>query len=168
MNRIFLLFIVVGLFGFESCTGPEGPQGPQGYSVEAEVFEVSADFTTANNFSTLVNLSPSILTSDMILVYRRFDIYNGEDVWRLIPQTIYLPQGNFDYNFDFTKSDINLFLDSDFDLRTLPIEYSQNQLFRVVIIPGYFSGRNSIDYNNYYEVVKFYNIDDTHMKRLEQ
>ncbi len=168
MKKIILLFTVVGVFGFQSCSGPEGPQGPTGYNVEAEVFEVFADFTTTNNFSTLVNLNPTILSSDMILVYRRFDIYNGADVWRLIPQTVYLSQGNLDYNFDFTKNDINLFLDSDFDLRTLSAQYTQNQLFRIVIIPGYFSSRNAIDLNNYHEVIKYYNIDDTQVKRIEK
>ena len=69
MKKIILLFTVVGVFGFQSCSGPEGPQGPTGYNVEAEVFEVFADFTTTNNFSTLVNLNPTILSSDMILVY---------------------------------------------------------------------------------------------------
>ena len=167
MKKIILLFTVVVVFGFQSCSGPEGPQGRTGYNVEAEVFEVFTNFTAANNFSTLVNLNPPILSSDMILVYRSFDIYNGENVWRLIPQTIYLSQGNLYYNYDFTKNDIKIFLDVDFDLRAIPVEYSQNQLFRIVIIPGYFSGRNSIDYNNYHEVIKFYNIDDTHVKRLE-
>ncbi len=167
MKKIILLFIVVGLFGFQSCSGPEGPQGPTGYNVEAEVFEVFTDFTTTNDFSTLVNLSPPILSSDMILVYRRFNIYNGADVWRLIPQTIYLSQGNLDYNYDFTENDINIFLDADFDLRTLPVEYSQNQLFRIVVIPGYFSSRSNIDFKDYHEVIQFFNIDDTHVKRLE-
>jgi hypothetical protein len=167
MKKISLLFTVVGVFGFQSCSGPEGPQGPTGYNVEAEVFEVFADFTTTNNFSTLVNLNPTILSSDMILVYRRFDIYNGADVWRLIPQTVYLSQGNLDYNYDFTKNDINIFLDADFDLRILPVAYSQNQLFRIVIIPGYFSSRSNIDFKDYHEVIKFFNIDDTHVKRLE-
>ena len=39
MKKIILLFTVVGVFGFQSCSGPEGPQGPIGYNVEAEVFE---------------------------------------------------------------------------------------------------------------------------------
>ena len=56
---------------------------------------------------------------------------------------------------------------ADFDLRTLPVAYSQNQLFRIVIIPGYFSSRSNIDFKDYHEVIKFFNIDDTHVKRLE-
>ena len=167
MKKIILLFTIVGLFGFQSCSGPEGPQGPTGYNVEAEVFEVYADFTTTNNFSTLNNLNPPILSSDMILVYRLFEADNGADVWRLMPQTVYLTEGELIYNYDFTKNDINIFLDADFDLRTLTVAYSRNQLFRIVIIPGYFSSRSTIDFKDYNEVIKFFNINDTHVKRLE-
>lgn len=167
MKKIILLLAVVGIFGFQSCTGPEGPQGQPGYNVEAEVFEITADFLPSTNFSTLIPLNPTILSSDMVLVYRLYDIYNGDDVWRLIPQTVYLPQGEFDYNYDFTKNDINIFLDSDFDLTTLSAQWSQNQTFRIVIIPGYFSNKSAIDTNDYNAVIKGFNIDDSAVKRLE-
>ena len=169
MKRIILLLAIVGTFAFQGCSGPEGPQGATGFSAEAEVFEVAASFSASNNFAKLVTLNPAILNSDMVLVYRLFDVVNGADVWRSLPQTVYLPQGELDYNFDFTKYDINIFLDSNFDLTTLSASWAQNQVFRVVIIPGYLTNRNSkaIDFNDYNAVVKAFNIHENQIKTLK-
>jgi hypothetical protein len=163
MKRIILLLAIVGTFAFQGCAGPEGPQGETGYSTEAEVFEVTASFSAANNFSRLVTLNPPIQSSDMVLVYRLFDVVGGQDVWRSLPQTVYLPQGELDYNFDFTRNDINVFLDSNFDLTTLSTTWAQNQVFRVVIIPGYFSNKSNkvADFNNYNSVAKAFNINES-------
>ena len=168
MKRIILLLAFVGTFAFQGCSGPEGPQGATGYSAEAEVFEVTTSFSTSNNFAKLVTLNPAILNSDMVLVYRLFDVVNGADVWRSLPQTVYLTQGDLDYNFDFTKYDVNIFLDSNFDLTTLSPSWAQNQVFRVVIIPGYLSNkkRKTIDFNDYNAVVKAFNINKNQIKTL--
>jgi hypothetical protein len=169
MKRIILLLAIVGTFAFQGCSGPEGPQGATGFSAEAEVFEVTASFSASNNFESLVTLNPAILNSDMVLVYRLFDVVNGADVWRSLPQTVYLPQGELDYNFDFTKYDINIFLDSNFDLTTLSASWAQSQVFRVVIIPGYLTNKNSktIDFNDYNAVVKAFNIKENQIKTLK-
>ena len=169
MKRIILLLAIVGTFAFQGCSGPEGPQGATGYSAEAEVFEVTASFSASNNFESLVTLNPAILNSDMVLVYRLFDVVNGADVWRSLPQTVYLPQGELDDNFDFTKYYFNILLDSNFDLTTLSASWAQNQVFRVVIIPGYLTNRNSkaIDFNDYNAVVKAFNIHENQIKKLK-
>jgi len=135
----------------------------------AEVFEVRTSFTAANNYSKLITLNPPIYNSDMVVVYRLFDVINGQNLWRQLPQAVYLVQGELDYNFDFTRNDISLFLESDFDLATLGSAWSQNQVFRVVIIPGYFSNKNKkeIDFNDYDAVVKAYNIKDSQVKTIQ-
>ena len=167
MKKIILLLAVFGMFGLQSCTGPEGIPGRDGQNrsnVEAEVFEVTTTFSSSNNFARLITLNPPILSSDMVLVYRLYDVFNGEDIWRLIPQTVYLTQGEFDYNYDFTRNDINIFLDSDFDLNTLSPQWAQNQTFRVVIIPGYFS--KTVDVSNYKAVIQQLKIQDTDFKKV--
>jgi hypothetical protein len=130
---------------------------------------VRTSFTAANNYSKLITLNPPIYSSDMVLVYRSFDVINNQNVWRQLPQTVYLAQGELDYNFDFTRNDINLFLDSDFDLATLGTAWSQNQLFRVVIIPGYFSNKynKAVDFNDYNAVVKAFNIKENQIKTIQ-
>ena len=165
MKKIILLLTLVGTFVFQGCTVREETQ----IIVLPEVFEVTASFSAANNFARLVTLNPPIYSSDMVLVYRLFDVVGGEDVWRSLPQTVYLTQGELDYNFDFTKYDINIFLDSNFDLTTLSASWAQNQVFRVVIIPGYLTNRNSkaIDFNDYNAVVKAFNIHENQIKTLK-
>jgi hypothetical protein len=137
MKRIILL-LAITTFIFQGCTKKEEVHA----DLLAEVFEVRTSFTAANNYSKLITLNPPIYNSDMVVVYRLFDVINGQNLWRQLPQAVYLVQGELDYNFDFTRNDISLFLESDFDLATLGSAWSQNQVFRVVIIPGYFSNKN--------------------------
>ena len=152
-------------FLFQGCTKNEEIKA----DLLAEVFEVTASFTAANNYSKLITLNPPIYNSDMVLVYRLFDVINGQSVWRQLPQAVYLIQGELDYNFDFTKNDINIFLESNFNLNTLGTAWAQNQVFRVVIIPGYLSNKNTkaIDFNDYNAVVKAFNIKESQVKTIQ-
>ena len=165
MKRIILLLAISASFLFQGCTTKEEISA----DLLAEVFEVRTPCTKANNYTKLVTLNPPMYSSDMVLVYRSFDVINNQNVWRQLPQTVYLAQGELDYNFDFTRNDINLFLDSDFDLATLGTAWSQNQLFRVVIIPGYFSNKynNAVDFNDYNAVVKTFNIKENQIKTIQ-
>jgi hypothetical protein len=165
MKRIILLLAISASFLFQGCTTKEEISA----DLLAEVFEVRTSFTSANNYSKLITLNPPIYSSDMVLVYRSFDVINNQNVWRQLPQTVYLAQGELDYNFDFTRNDINLFLDSDFDLATLGTAWFQNQLFRVVIIPGYFSNKynKAVDFNDYNAVVKAFNIKENQIKTIQ-
>lgn len=165
MKRILLMLAIVGTFAFQGCTVKDQTQ----VNNLAEVFEVTTSFSAANSYSRIITLNPPIYSSDMVLVYRLFDVVNGEDVWRTLPQAVYLPQGELDYNFDFTRNDVNIFLDSDFDLTTLSSSWTQSQVFRVVIIPGYFSNKNasSVDFSNYDEVVKRYNLTESQIKTIK-
>lgn len=165
MKKLVLLIAITTTFLFQGCTTKEEIHA----DLLAEVFEVRTSFTAANNYSRLVTLNPPIYNSDMVLVYRLFDVLNGQSLWRQLPQAVYLPQGELDYNFDFTRNDINIFLESDFDLATLGAFWSQNQVFRVVIIPGYFSNKNKklVDFNDYIAVVKAFNIKDSQIKIIQ-
>ena len=80
-----------------------------------------------------------------------------------------LTQGELDYNFDFTRNDINIFLDSNFDLTTLSSTWAQNQTFRIVIIPGYFSNKSNkvVDFNDYNAVIKAFNINENKIKTIK-
>jgi len=165
MKKIILLLAIATTFLFQGCTTKEEVHA----DLLAEVFEVTTSFTAANNYSKLITLNPPIYNSDMVLVYRSFDVINGQRVWRQLPQAVYLIQGELDYNFDFTRNDINLFLESDFDLATLGAVWSQNQVFRIVIIPGYLSYKNSkaVDFSDYNAVVKEFDIKDNQIKTIQ-
>lgn len=176
MKRIFLLLVLFSLFVFFGCTGPPGPQGPpgvqgrDGQNIQSEVFELrNVNFGLNNNdeYTIYQTLNPNIYDSDVVLVYRMSGTIDSDTpIWQLLPRTLFLQPGELDYDFDFTKEDFTIYAGGTYNLALTP-EYITNQTFRIVIIPGYFSnGRKTVDLNNYNEVVRIYNIDDTHVKVL--
>lgn len=167
MKRLFLYLFVAATAPFlTSCEGPEGPPGPPGYSVEAEVFEVNATFSQANFFSQTYGLSPTILPSDNILVYELYSVDQGIDAWALLPQVYYFDQGQAQYNYNFSFDQFTLLIDADFDRNLLPASFTQNKIFRIVIIPGYFSARWGVDISDYHAVVEALNLKGKPVKRL--
>ncbi len=166
MKKILTLFAVIGLIAFSSCEGPEGPPGRDGDA--NEIFEVTFDFTSANNYGRTFVLNPVIGVNDNILVYELVNTNNGIDTWALLPQVYYFNNGTAQYNFDFSFDQFSIFIDSNLTLSSLPASFTNNKTFRVVIIPGTVFGKsaNKPDYSNYNEVIKRYNIDDSNVKKL--
>jgi hypothetical protein len=158
-----LLFALFGMISIQSCTVTEvQPANTVDNDTISEVIEVTTSFNATNNYSRLISFTYPTYASDMILVYHLYDVVNGDDVWRLLPQTYYFSNGGeLDYNYDFTRYDVNLFLDANFDLNTLSSAWTQNQTFRIVIIPGYFSNKNkqNVDLTNYEKVVETFKIN---------
>jgi hypothetical protein len=165
-NKIILLLAFISMIALQSCTVNETPvvQTPVDNDTISEVLEYTVSFNSGNNYKKLITFNRPIYTSDMVLVYHLYDVVNGADVWRQMPQTYYLgASGELDYNFDFTNYDVNIFLGANFDLNTLSSAWTQNQTFRIVIVPGYFGNKtsNSVDFKDYNAVVKAYNFDDS-------
>lgn len=173
MKKIFILFAVVGLVAFSSCEGPEGPVGPPGQDAPvSEVIEREVDFGTNNGFSVTIPLVPAIYQNDVVLVYHLYAIENGVDVWRLIPQTYYMTDGGaLDFNYDYTLNRVNVFLGADFPLASLSTDWTQDQVFRIVIVPADFFGTgksvNKADYSDYNAVIKKYSINDSNITRVK-
>lgn len=139
MKKIILLFTaVIGLASLQSC---EVNEVRENQIFEAEVFEFQEDLNI-NNFSVTGRFSRDILTSDHILIYRLFGQDGGTDVWRLLPQTVFLNSvDRFNYNYDFTKRDFQIFIEGEtFNLNQLTNQernqYVYNQVFRIVVVPG--------------------------------
>ncbi|HLA55726.1 MAG TPA: hypothetical protein VK623_06480 [Flavobacterium sp.] len=163
MKKIFLFLAVAGVTLFSSC---EGPEGPTGYSAESQVYEITNVDFLPSSFAILYTFPQTALPSDHVLVYRLWATDSGADVWRLIPQTVYFDNGDeFDYNYDFTQYDVNIFLDGNFDLNTLGSEWSQSQIFRVVIVPGYFA--KTVDTKDYKAVAKALKLEEKDVKRVQ-
>jgi hypothetical protein len=170
MKKIITLLAVIGMFGFQGCTGPEGPPGIPGQDGQdgllGGVIEITnVSFTSANNFSIVKNFTP-IFDSDMVLVYRLSGVSNGVDIWSLVPETHYFPDGTLDFNYDFefTKSSVNIFMVGN-NLVTVSDEFRIGQVFRIVIIPADFI--NSIDKNNYNAVIGALNIDESQIQKID-
>ncbi|WP_281323565.1 hypothetical protein [Flavobacterium aestivum] len=176
MKKIITLLAVIGMFAFQGCTGPEGPPGPPGYDGKdgliAEVFELK-NISFVNDpmdvpdkgYFIYQKLVPKILDADQILIYRLSDLIDSNTpVWQSIPRTLFLPQGELDYDFDFSKEDFTIYAGGTYNLGLTP-DLINNQTFRIVIIPGYFS--KAIDKNNYQAVVKALNIDENQVQKID-
>jgi len=142
MKRLLPLFTVFALV-FTSCEGPQGPPGFDGLNgldgeiIASSAFEIVIDFNTANDFEYIEAYGFNVLPSDVTLVYILWDTQNGQDIWRLMPQTVYFDDDtNLVYNFDFTQDDVRFFLDGTTDFSTLDDVWTQDQVFRVVVVPA--------------------------------
>jgi hypothetical protein len=169
MKKIITLLAVIGMFGFQGCTGPEGPPGIPGEDgLIAEVFElknVSFGFNATDGYTIYQKLTPKILDSDQILIYRLTGtIDSNTPIWQLIPRTLFLPQGELDYDFDFSKEDFTIYAAGTYNLSLTP-QFLNNQTFRIVIVPGYFS--TSIDKNNYNAVIGALNINESQVQNFD-
>lgn len=167
MKKILTLFAIVGLVAFSSCSSDDVPDN----DTISEVYEVSnVNFTAANDYNPIIPLNPAIFDSDMVVLYRLAGVENGQDVWKMTPELYYFANGtfNFGYNFNFTKNDVSIYLDGN-DLASVATTFRTNQIFRIVIIPGYFSNKsvNKPDFSDYNAVIKKYNIDDSNLKKIK-
>jgi hypothetical protein len=180
MKKILTLFAVVGLIVFSSCEGPEGPPGRDGVKGDPgyvnEVFEVTMSFTSGNNYGQTFSLDPKIYSGDNLLIYELVNTNSGIDTWALLPQLYYFPAGTAQYNYEFSYDQFSILIDSSFPLNQLPVSFTTNKTFRIVIIPGddgvNTGGPNSkiainkSEYSDYNAVIKKYNIDDSNVKKL--
>lgn len=156
-NLILLLsaFLFVSCSGERGPVGPEGPQGPPGPVGQA--FEVQADFNETNNYSEIFGFPDNmeVLQSDIVAVYLLWEVDEdtGNDVWQQLPVSIFFDDGELQYAFDHTVADVQLFLTGDKDLSTVGDGYTQDQIFRVAIIPVDYVESNKIDMGNMEEVM---------------
>lgn len=170
-KNITLLFAFVSMIMLQACSVNEN-NNPVDNDTISEVFElrnVNFGYDGGNNYSIYQTLNPQIFPSDVILIYRLSGIINSNTpIWQQIPRTLYLPEGELDYDFDFSKQDFTIYAGGTYDL-TLTPSYITNETFRIVIVPGYLSnkGQKSVDTSDYNAVIKAYNIDDSKIKILK-
>lgn len=185
MKKIYFLLSVV--FSLAACTGddgpqgPPGPQGPQGPAgvdgLIGTVFDLEGDFTAENDYTIFTEYADftdvEVFDTDVVLVYLRVGQdgeAGGEPVylWRLLPQTYYLDGGGtMQYNYDYTYFDVNIFLAADVDLSTLGPAFTDNQVFRVAIIPASMAQDTSLDVSNYNAVMSALNIQDRNIPVID-
>lgn len=160
MRKITLLIALFGMIIFQSCTVNDTTT-PTNYTDNdtiSEVWEYNRSFTATNNYSNLITFPHTIYSSDMVLVYRLSAIDNGVDVWKQLPESYFFSDGTLDfrYDFDFTRYDVNIFLDG-YALDQLNTNVRINQVFRVVVVPGFFGNKSTmykdVDFSNYNDVV---------------
>ncbi|MEM0938772.1 MAG: collagen-like protein [Bacteroidota bacterium] len=174
MNRFYLL-LVASLITFGCDDGTVGPPGRDGVDgidgvnglngEESFVFEYEFDFT-APEYSVLLELPGSftMLDSDVMLIYLLWEVTSDEEeIWRTLPQTLYLPEGILAYNYDFTKFDASVFLEGTIIMDELGADFTDNWIARVVVVPGRFNGRASIDYSDYNQVKEYFDLSPSNL-----
>lgn len=163
MKKLMFLMLLVVSVACEGPMGPEGLPGEDGEIIASKAFEIEVDFNEANNFAHLEEYGFNVLSSDVTLVYVLWDTENGNDIWRLLPQQVFFQEGLMQYNYDFTNVDVNIFLDATFDLSALGSQWTNDQVFRVVVVPADLVGRPN--YADYDATMKRFNLSDKDFQR---
>lgn len=156
MKNLCIFFVALSCIVLTSCEGPQGPPGNDGGLIVSPAFEIELDFTAGNNYEYIESYGFEIYPADVTLVYILWETSNGQEIWRLLPQTVDFAEGSLTYNFDFTRIDVRFFLDGTIDFNLLDSSWTQNQIFRVVIVPADNIGKH--DYSDLNTVMEAYNI----------
>jgi len=169
MKTITWMILLLAITILPACQGVPGEDGLDGDSLLGSVFEIEGDFTPANDWMLYFKFPNTIevLESDAVLVYILWEQANKLDVWRLLPQTIILAEGILQYNYDYTLADVQIFLDGSLDLNTLLPAESQDQVFRIVVLPADFAMNNSMDVSNYNLVMKSFGLDKKAVVKID-
>ncbi|MFT5891204.1 MAG: hypothetical protein ACI9Y7_001305 [Dokdonia sp.] len=124
-----------------------------------QTFEISnVDFVTSDGFQAFVNVvvpnNVVVFESDVPLVFvldPAASAANGVDVFEPLPRTFFFNNGGFaQYRFNFIFDDatgifdLDLVLESD-DFDALGSDFTQNQIFRIVIVPSEFAATHDTD-----------------------
>lgn len=110
----------------------------------AKTFEVTTtmDFNSnANLYQTGLFTFPfDVFESDAVLAYRLEFVDDGFDVWTQLPHNFYLDNGEvIQYVHRHTFVDVEVLLDGNYEPSTLPLEFTDNQTFRFVVVPSEFA-----------------------------
>lgn len=164
MKKLFSLLALFSLV-LVSCEGDPGPPGPQGPSgldgLIGSVFEYQVTFDNLNDDIPVATYDfPSnleIFDTDVVLAYVLIDVIEGVDVWEPLPRTLYFNDGGIlSYGFNYTAFDIQFFMDGNVDYNSLAIEYTDDLIMRVAVVPADLIAE--IDVNDMSQVMSVANI----------
>src|SRR5690625_6548973 len=96
MKKSGIALSLLLLFTLVACKGDRGPQGPAGINILGQVFEVTVNFNSGNNFSNFIDFPSNVevYESDAVLVYLLEEVVDGDvDVWTPLPQTYFTEFG---------------------------------------------------------------------------
>jgi len=183
MKTITGIFLVFALAVMASCVGEPGPpgrdgidgrDGQDGESFLGAVFEIEGDFTSENDYSLYFEFpqTTTVYESDIVLVYILWEQAEDDygdllDVWRLLPQTVVLDDGVLQYNYDFTFLDVLVFLEGTLDLSTLLPAESDDQVFRIVVLPADYAISSTLDVTDYGLMMKSLGIKADAVQKID-
>lgn len=182
-NFIYILGIFALVFtACEGDPGPPGPQGPPGEDASptlATIFEVTTNFAYESDtnlwttgfltFSDFTNVE--VFEEDVVLVYRLDSVgtlNDGStvDQWSLIPQNFFTDLGTIQYVFNHTFIDVEIFIDGNYNLSNLNTGFTDNQDFRIVIIPADFAENFNGDFSDFSAVMSALELSEKDVQTL--
>ncbi len=181
MKKTLLIFSAFLSLFFIACEGPEGPPGFDGRDgvdgidgalFEAQAFEINIDMdynADANTFEFLASEyegGAEVLASDVVLIYRLEEVNNGVDIWRQLPQPVITDNGTVFFNFDFTQGDYSIYLEPEFDANLIATDLTDDQWFRVVIVPAEVLSSSKMDKSNVQNVLDAMGIKEEQIQKF--
>ena len=166
MKKLMVFVLALTAVLAVSCTGstgpmgPEGPPGLDGDGVIGQTFEfdgVNFDYEPGYNlWATIVDIPNDIevFDSDAILVFR-IESDGDADTFSMIPQSFYLDDGEISYVYNHTAGDVELLIDGNFDLSNLDPGFTDNQIFRFVVVPSDFANDPNVHINKYSDLLEY-------------
>jgi hypothetical protein len=173
MKKILLLLVMIGgMATFTSCNDDDEVVYAGDGDTISEVYEVSnVNFRPDNTTGIWASTIPLNLTynSDMVLVYRLAGLYQGEDVWEMLPRTEFLGgESEVEFDFNFRMTDVEVTMNPlNVDLTLFP-EFTQNQVYRIVIIPGYVTTAGRMDYRDLKTTMAKFNLKEADVKKINK
>jgi len=159
-----------GLNGLDGINGTDGQDAPLPKVIDVEgTFALDNDFGIRHTFDNTIEVLPT----DVVLVYILWDQVDGSDgqaidIWRLLPQTRLLDQGVLIYNYEHTFVDVDIFLEGDFDLGTLATGDTDNQIFRIAVLPAETTtGKTSLDKASIASVMAYLGVEEKDIPKIE-
>lgn len=163
-----LLLILISCIFIFSCKDDDDDVQVQVDYPAVYDLNVNFSFNSTDGWNFSKGFDRPLLDQDYVLIFRQAGTENGAVVWQQIPRTLFLDQGELDYDFDFSKNDFVIYAGGTYDINTTP-QYLNNQRFRVVLVPAVF-GKNAnaedIKKMSYEEVIAKYNINDSKVGTL--
>ncbi|WP_144665191.1 hypothetical protein [Dokdonia sp. Hel_I_53] len=161
MKYIYTL-LLASAFILTSCSNDDDNFD---FDTIGQTFEFTTTFTQANDYTTRFSFDQLIFDSDVVLVYKLEEVDNGLDVWEPLPTAYYFftndstgaIEGFLNYRFNFTTGDVDVIMNSDApDLAGA--EFTNNQTFRIVVVPSDFASTTDVDLLNFNEVATALNL----------
>lgn len=180
MKKIFTL-LLFSVFAFTSCSddgqiGPPGPQGPLGEAGPlAQVIDITGDFSETDNYTLSLDFNAEgleVFETDAVLVYLK-DGEDGEaggapvEVFRMLPQVYYVESGEVQYNYEFTFFEVEIFMEGTANFDDLDPAFTQDQVFRIVIVPGEFAQTSGVDMSNMNAVLNALDVQKSEISNLK-
>ena len=163
MKKIIAVLVV--MISLQGCTTDNGLVVNN--NTISEVFEiknVNFGYDPIDGYAIYQKFTPAIYPSDVVLIYRLSGtIDSSTPIWQLIPRTLFVVQGELDYDYDFSKEDFTIYAGGNYDLALTP-SYLNNQTFRIVIVPGAFSA--NLKTSNYEDVMARLNINESQIQKI--